>query len=91
MIVKWFCDFIAWAWGQLMSAIPDVPVPDWWTNSTSWLDTLFQEASSMSVWVNFGLVRVVGTVLIGCIGVSMAIKLGRIIASFLSAGGGSAA
>jgi len=91
MIVKWFADFIAFLWEGMMDAIPDIPVPSWFTGSDSWFSTLFQEAGSMSVWVNFGLARTVGTILIGCIALSAAIKLGRILASFLTAGGGSAA
>jgi len=91
VIIKWIADFVVFLWNGLIGAIPDVPVPSWFTSQDTWFDTLFQEAGSMSVWVNFPLVRTVGTILIACIALSAAIKLGRIVASFLTAGGGSAA
>lgn len=90
MIVKWFLDFLATVWHGVMSAIPDIPLPDWFTGSGGWLDTLFQEAGSMSVWINLPLVLSIGTIILACLLLSAAVKIARIVISLVAAGGGSA-
>jgi hypothetical protein len=73
----------------ILSALPTVTVPGWMSDNGA-IGTVFQDAGSMGVWFPVPLaVTVVGAVLAAW-AVGWGIKLARIIASYLTAGGGSA-
>lgn len=86
-ILSLLTSMITWALGVL----PTVPVPSWLDPTDSVFATAFRYADSMSKWFPTALVMaVLGTLmLIKLTGFS--IKIVRIVASFLSGGGGGAA
>ena len=91
MIVEWALNAVGWVVGNIFSVMPDIPVPDWFTGAGSTLAELFGAAGSMGVWIPIPLALNVMGVLFSAMFGGALIKLARIIASFLTAGGGSAA
>lgn len=69
--------------------VPDVP--GWVVSMTTGLGSVADYAASMSTWVPFGFVLGVAGSVLACVAAGFLIKLVRIVASFLTAGGGSAA
>lgn len=91
MITGALLHFIVDVVSAIIGVLPHVPVPSWLDGSNSAFGVVFQDAGLMSVWFPTTLaVTVLGAVLtIWAAG--FAIKIARIIASFLTLGGGSAA
>lgn len=75
----------------LLSALPTVPVPAWVGSVTSGIAGLVGYANGLGAWVPMNFVLVVAGSVLACMAIGFAIKLVRIVASFLTAGGGSAA
>jgi len=74
----------------LLSVLPTVTAPEWLMDSTGAAATVFSAAGSMGVWFPASLLL---TVLAGLLTLWLAgfgIKLVRMVASFFTAGGGSA-
>jgi len=91
MIVQWFMTAAQTVIDTIFSAMPDIPVPAWFTGAGNALSGLFSAAASMGVWIPIPLaLNVMATLFAAMMGGAI-IKLVRIIASFLTAGGGSAA
>jgi hypothetical protein len=91
MIVKWLVDALSWAVAALLDLLPDWTPPDGLTGAASLVGEWLGSAAALGNWVPLGIV-------VSCIGalfaawlVHMGIRFGRIAASFLTAGGGSAA
>lgn len=86
-------------WGVLASILsfiiglfPDLPSAEWLrTGVASGVSTISAGAGTLSAWVPFGTAATCLTFLIGTLGVVVLVKVVRIIASFFTAGGGSAA
>lgn len=75
----------------LLSVLPHVSAPGWLSASDGAVSTVFQYADSMGVWFPTGLAVTVLGALLATWGVGFAIKGVRIVLSFLTLGGGSAA
>jgi hypothetical protein len=71
-------------------ALPAIPVPSWMTTSGP-IGTVFADAGSMGAWFPLPLVITVALAISGTWAVSFGIKAFRIVLSFLTLGGGSAA
>lgn len=91
MIVEWFLGAIQAVAAGIFDLMPDIAVPGWFTGAGNAIAGLFTAASSMGVWIPIPLALNVMAVLFMAMMGGALIKLGRIIASFLTAGGGSAA
>lgn len=91
MITEWLLGVGGWLLHALLSALPTVTVPTWLSGSDSAFTTVFSAASSMGVWFPTTLVISVLTGLLVLWLVGFGIKIVRIVASFFTAGGGSAA
>lgn len=91
MIVEWALTAVGWVVNNIFSVMPDIPVPSWFTSAGTALAGLFGAAGSMGVWIPIALALNVMGVLFAAMFGGALIKLARIIASFLTAGGGSAA
>ena len=91
VIVQWILAAVAFVVNGIFSAIPDIPVPGWFTGSIAAIQALFAAATTMGVWVPVPLAISVAALLFTALMGGAVIKLFRIIASFLTAGGGSAA
>jgi hypothetical protein len=90
VIVEWFLDLLVSLLEALLSVIPSFDPPGWFTSSTSGFASVFGVAQSMGVWLPVNLGFVVVAAVLTCIVVGFGIKVARIAASFLTAGGGSA-
>jgi hypothetical protein len=91
MIVQWVLEAVAVVVHTIFTAMPSLPVPAWFTGSETAISTLFTDAASMGVWIPVPLALNVAAVLFTALMGGALIKLARIIVSFLTAGGGSAA
>lgn len=91
VIVEWALNAVGWVVNNIFSVMPDIPVPSWFTGAGQALAGLFGAAASMGVWIPIALALNVMGVLFAAMFGGALIKLARIIASFLTAGGGSAA
>lgn len=74
----------------ILDLLPDVQVPTW-MSADGPMGTVFGYAGSMGAWFPVSLAAVVLSGLLVCWGVAFGIKIVRIVASFFTAGGGSAA
>ena len=80
-----------WLLHTLLSALPVVTIPSWMSSNDGAFATVFSAAGSMGVWFPSTLVvTVLGSVLAFWL-IGFGIKIVRIVASFFTAGGGSAA
>ena len=91
MIVEWFLGVVKAIAEGVFSVMPVIPVPGWFTGAGTAIAGLFSAALSMGVWIPIPLALNVMAVLFMAMMGGALIKLARIIASFLTAGGGSAA
>jgi hypothetical protein len=86
-IVNIIVSFLSW----IIDGLPSTDQPSWFTDALGVAESVFGFANSMSVWFPVNLVLLVVSSLIAVNLVSFGIKIVRIIASYLTLGGGSAA
>lgn len=91
MITEWLLTAFQWLLHTLLAALPTVTVPSWLSGNDSAFATVFSAAGSMGVWFPSTLVIAVLTGVLALWVVGFGIKIVRIVASFFTAGGGSAA
>lgn len=91
MIIEWLLGALSFVVEHIFSVMPNIPVPGWFTGSLQALHGLFAAAMTMGVWIPIPLALSVMALLFTAMFGGAVIKLVRIIASFLTAGGGSAA
>lgn len=91
MITEWVLGVGGWLLTTLLGALPTVTVPAWMSGNDSAFSTVFSAAGTMGVWFPTTLVISVLTGVLALWLVGFGIKLVRIVASFFTAGGGSAA
>jgi hypothetical protein len=83
--------FLAMLVSALLSILPSIPVPSWLSGSDSAFGQVFAFGSSMGVWFPTTLALTVLAAYLGIKLVAFTIKVARIVASFMTGGGGSAA
>lgn len=86
-IVLWFFGLLDW----ILDLIPTVPIPGWLSDAEGPLSTVLTYAGSMGVWFPTDLLVTVLLAVLSAWGIGFAVKVVRIVASFFTAGGGSAA
>ena len=91
MIVGKLMSFLVTLATTALGTLPTVPVPGWLTGNSSAFVQVFAFADSMSVWFPGSLVLTILAAYLSIRAVGLAIKVARIVASFLTGGGGSAA
>jgi hypothetical protein len=91
VITEWLLTAFQWLLHALLTALPTVSVPSWLSGNDTAFSGVFQAAGSMGVWFPSTLVISVVTGVLALWMVGFGIKLVRIVASFFTAGGGSAA
>lgn len=89
MITGWLAQLFGSLLHLLFGALPVIAVPSWLSTSGP-MATVFADAASMGVWVPTTLMVTVLTALLAAWLAGFAIKVARIVASFLTVGGGSA-
>ena len=90
MITEWVLTAFQWLLHTLLSVLPVVTVPSWLSGNDSAFSTVFSAAGSMGVWFPSTLVIAVLTGVLALWLIGFGIKLVRVVASFFTAGGGSA-
>lgn len=75
----------------LLDSLPETQVPEWVTSGATFIPQIFQFASSLGVWVPWGLISQVMFGVVAVWLVAFGIKIVRIVISHLTGGGGSAA
>lgn len=75
----------------LLSFLPVITLPSWADSTVAAIGTVFGYAGSLGAWVSMPLVGVVLSFVLAAWGVAVVIKFVRIVASFATLGGGSAA
>lgn len=86
-IITFFGGVFEW----LLGTMPEVQVPDWLNSTSGMVGTVFGYATSMGVWFPSGLALAVAGTLLTVWLVSLGIKIGRMVLSLFTGGGGSAA
>ena len=90
MITEMIMRLLSGLWVGLLNAVPEVPVPGWVMDGTGAIAEVFRGASSLGAWFPFPLVVPVLWTVTGCLVLGLSVRVGRIILSFMSGGGGSA-
>lgn len=90
MITDAILDFLTGVLHSILGALPTVSVPGW-LEASGPVATVFADAGSMGAWFPTTLAGVVLAALLAAWGTGFVIKAIRIVASFFTAGGGSAA
>lgn len=86
-LLNWVLDLLEWVLGQLDQVIPEVP--DWFSQASAAIASFMSYADGMSRWIPFDVVAVVVPGFLVLVAIGFGVKLVRIVASFLTAGGGS--
>lgn len=79
--------FVAWVLGLF----PTITLPDWLTTVTDFIASVVTGALQLGNWIPWPLVGLAFVFVWLSFGIAFAIRVGRIVASFFTAGGGSAA
>lgn len=89
-VVDWFVGLLQGGWNWLVDQVPTFTPPDWISVAVSGIGTMMGYVASMDSWVPIGLVVPVLGAVLASYGVAIAVRIGRIIASFATLGGGGA-
>lgn len=90
MIWEGIVSAFVWIVNGVVSLIPTDAPPAWLNDGAGYLNTLMESAAGLGAWIPWSLaVTVLGAVL-SCVVIGFTIKVVRIVASFLTVGGGSA-
>lgn len=91
MILQWLAETFAGLLVSFIGLFPTFTLPDWWQTALDyWNDTL-ETAGQLGYWFPLPLIALVAAAIVAAVGISIAVKLIRIVASFFTLGGGSAA
>lgn len=75
----------------VVSLFPTADPPDWLNDGAGYLNTALATGAGLGGWVNFTVAGIVLAAVLASVLIGFGIKLVRIVASFFTAGGGSAA
>lgn len=90
MVTDALLDFVAWLVETVVGWFPDSEPPTWLAQIGNMGAVLGDGVNSMGAWLPIGLGFQVIQAVVVCLGVGLLIKVARIVASFVTAGGGSA-
>jgi hypothetical protein len=76
---------------SVLGSLPTIPVPTWLSDLSSGVSTIAGYGAGLGVWMPVPLIVSVVTTVVAAWLVAFGIKIARIVASFLTLGGGSAA
>lgn len=75
---------------SLAGLLPSDAPPTWVTDANGYLSQLYAAGAGLGAWIPWTLVATVTATVLICMALGFAIKLVRIVASYLTLGGGSA-
>lgn len=90
MLVEWFVVIAADLLKALLAHIPGVAVPDWLNAAGSEVSTLLARGAGFGHWFPFALAGQVALAVTLCASAGILLKIGRVVLSLFTAGGGSA-
>ena len=90
MITNALLSFIASCWSTLCGLFPAPSPPSWFSSVASFGTSASQHFAGVGSWLPFDVLSAVIATLLSVVVASFALKGLRIVASFLTAGGGSA-
>lgn len=90
MIVEWLLSLATSLVEGLLSALPTFNPPSWIADGASSVSSVLTTAGSLGHWVPLPLFGVVVAAVLTSLTVGLGIKIVRIVASFMTVGGGSA-
>lgn len=90
MVTDALLDFVAWLVETVVGWMPDSEPPEWLGNIANMGAVLGDGVNSMGAWLPIALGFQIVQAAVVCLGVGLLIKVVRILASFFTAGGGSA-
>jgi len=76
---------------MILNLLPNTPAPAWLADGDGVLQTIWSYGAGLGAWVPWTTFSTVFAAVMLCLSVSLTIRLVRVIASFLTGGGGSAA
>lgn len=91
MVTNSILNILSGIWSWFIGMLPAPSVPDWFTAADSGLHQLAQALGSVSAWIPVGLIGLVLATWATAWAAGAFIKIARIVLSFLTMGGGSAA
>lgn len=91
MITKDICDFGAWLISTILGWMPTFTLPSWVSSIAGELTSALSLANKFGYWVPVQALATVAGFILTCFTVAFTIRVVRIVASFFTAGGGSAA
>lgn len=86
-IIDVFVGFVKFVIGLFPTSNP----PGWFSSTSESLSTVWSYGAGLGAWIPWGIVGSVVTAVLSCVVIGLTIKLARIVASFFTMGGGSAA
>lgn len=91
MIIKWLLDVVTGFLGWVVGLLPSVSIPVWMSTTVpNAITTIGGYISSIDVWLPFSDAGIAVAFVVVALAAAVAIKIVRIVASFVTAGGGSA-
>jgi len=90
VIIEWFFAVVASLWESLCAALPAIPVPSWIGSGAGSVASVLGTAAQLGNWVPLPLFGLVVAAVLVCLIGGLAIKVTRIVASFITLGGGGA-
>jgi hypothetical protein len=75
----------------VLSLLPTRPAPGWLDDGAGYLSSIWTAGAGLGAWIPWTLVGTVFSAILACVVIGFTIKIVRIVASFFTAGGGSAA
>jgi hypothetical protein len=90
MVTEWILDLLVSFWEWLISSIPWPEPPEWFEQLEDGIGFINDHITGLSAWLPFPLLGTVLTAVFTLLLLSLGLKVARIVASFLTAGGGSA-
>ncbi len=90
MITQWLLDALVTVFSWLCSNFPTFTVPDFLSSVQSGIASINGDISGMDAWIPLSDAVAVTLAVVGVFAAALAIKVLRIVASFLTLGGGGA-
>jgi hypothetical protein len=89
MVVKGFLNVLSGVLVWLLGLLPHLAVPSWLSSLGGSLATISSGLSGTTGWVPWGELFIAVALALSAIGISVAVRGFRIVASFLTLGGGA--
>lgn len=90
MIFELVVDAIVSLVTAVVGLLPDSPPPGWLSNLAGNVETLVGLTAGLGAWAPIGLMFTVSAAVVACMVIGFVVKVVRIVASFITLGGGAA-